>query len=1499
MSYVSGRQRALADADAAIATARADLRAQLDALDPADPAVAALTTELASWDSAARDVAAETDLLAAAADLPDLDAELALLAWLSGPVAAADLVAVVEADPVRRALSGPPLTAAAAAAVVAAVAGRRPGPSAMPAIRAAAGGDTLDVLVAFATRERLSLPAEDRPELVRDVAVLLPLRLETLFRQVGADWTMLLRIVPDEASIRRDDPDLTPTEVRLLTAMWQATYDALGAADRALSPADWLSRDLVPPAWETFCGQVSPARAAWLVGALPPSVVDDVMMVDAAGVEHPSPPNRVGGYPAEIEVWCAFSGQPPVLLATSTVDTAALVFDVVGGRALDDGTRLEQADRWWVSFEAARDVGLGLEITLPDGRGPMDIAVLYAVGLTSENPADHFRAQVNAGELATLPLGAPTNAVDGAQAASLGHGAADWRPVAARRMRAVAARELGLALAGDAEALPAVPSADGLVDLDQVLVRALWPALWGHHLRDRWGFGDQSDRLAAWAADQLRPEGPLPPVRIADQPYGLLPTSRMTSWRPAAEEGDLAACEARMLPALLALRDASASAARARGTAVGADTDGLLELLGRDAVSAGYAYRLFLPAQLWAALYNATTGVEADRFDATVRDVYRRAQEVLSRDPARFYLALGDADPLTIPLVAPTVWPPWFWEEGRVGKDGNPVPAMSVESGLAQLLDVLVRAPFFPYDAAREAWRNVLPDSLLVRLLLLSTLLSTAATVLVNQGSADPLLERPVDSSAIATRLRGLGLAWSDGDPDDHPAGFVRRLHRDGLGTLYKILVGTPGVLPQLERALRSTLDTAMHRADPWLVGMAGRRLAYLAQRPDTRFRLGVYGWVDGPMLGSPGPTTGGLLHAPSHAQALTSVILRDKAVTDRLVDPAGLDLWSMRLDSNRIRLAEEMAEEVRIGAHLYEVLGRQVERVIGSAASVRVLRSGFPLHAGQDEAGRVCSGVTALSALLSAAPPVPVSPDQLTALRALRDGLDAYGDLLVAEGVHQVVSGRADLAGAAMDAAAGLAGPPTLAFTETPLGGEGLTTTVLSAVPYVTASPDASPAVLADPSVAACLVTMTGGAASWTWSDGGGVVTLADLGLEPADTLVLSPELLGELAAFRLGAAPTSGTGPELHRRAGDLVRALGTQPALANDLSRTVPADDPAVIAALDAAILAELTDRYAALRAAAQSTVDSLAAAAGPAAATVALRSALRWGITPMVSRADRPALYAALLDGVEPQNADLLPGLAAQAAGALGARLRAAPAVGAREPIGRSIAELAAPEGQLAVLSRIPLGSLLAVSGLSGAADNDLDVDWLPIAAAVRPHVARLEAVQLSALVGPGPGLAPVSSAPGDHWRTAALAALIRRRSEPGGDPRSSLPRFVAGYGLEGVWAADPGADVAVGLVDSWGESVPRPRQATTAAFGFNAPAARPPQAILLAVPPDLSVSYGAPADTAGLIQVLAETRRLAHARAARPEDLGELLAAVPTSTLEGTGDTGIKLQGTVF
>ena len=69
-------------------------------------------------------------------------------------------------------------------------------------------------------------------------------------------------------------------------------------------------------------------------------------------------------------------------------------------------------------------------------------------------------------------------------------------------------------------------------------------------------------------------------------------------------------------------------------------------------------------------------------------------------------------------------------------------------------------------------------------------------------------------------------------------------------------------------------------------------------------------------------------------------------------------------------------------------------------------------------------------------------------------------------------------------------------------------------------------------------------------------------------------------------------------------------------------------------------------------------------------------------------------------------------------------------------------------------------------------------------------------------------------------------------------------------------------------DRFDEVVPATEQTSGAAFGFDAPAARAQQAILLAVPPALD----APLDEETLTQTLVETQELAHARMARPVDL---------------------------
>ena len=116
---------------------------------------------------------------------------------------------------------------------------------------------------------------------------------------------------------------------------------------------------------------------------------------------------------------------------------------------------------------------------------------------------------------------------------------------------------------------------------------------------------------------------------------------------------------------------------------------------------------------------------------------------------------------------------------------------------------------------------------------------------------------------------------------------------------------------------------------------------------------------------------------------------------------------------------------------------------------------------------------------------------------------------------------------------------------------------------------------------------------------------------------------------------------------------------------------------------------------------------------------------------------------------------------------------------------------------------------------------------------------------------------------------------RRRIRAGGRPRPGVA---------------PTRWVALGLVDTFSETIPSSEHTTSVAFHFDAPGARAPQAILVAVPPAVDV----PLDTATLVAIVAETRDAAHARMATPEEIDALAAALPLTMLPANSPAGVTL-----
>src|SRR5262249_44411174 len=149
--------------------------------------------------------------------------------------------------------------------------------------------------------------------------------------------------------------------------------------------------------------------AAWLVTEFPPTIENDAPVINVPLGD--AMPNRVGGLPSVLNFWVVVGGTP-VLLGTLNPKVSELTLPLP--KTMD-----EAKAGWWANWERAQEVGRGGEFRLPPGVAKNPITAIFVAGIDDLAPAEHFRAQVDAGELGILRLGDPTNSVQGAQAALL------------------------------------------------------------------------------------------------------------------------------------------------------------------------------------------------------------------------------------------------------------------------------------------------------------------------------------------------------------------------------------------------------------------------------------------------------------------------------------------------------------------------------------------------------------------------------------------------------------------------------------------------------------------------------------------------------------------------------------------------------------------------------------------------------------------------------------------------------------------------------------------------------------------------------------------------------------------------------------------------------------------------------------------------------------------------------------------------------------------------
>ena len=1273
------------------------------------------------------------------------------------------------------------------------------------------------------------------------IGVLMPVRLETRFLRDGspARWHLRVRIIPDAVSITTHDERVSTTELDAVEAMWRA------------AGGNGLESPQGHRAWQALASAVGAERAAWLARTFPPVTSADgtVTITRPGDTRDEMRAPKVMGLPPTMELWLARHGAAPSLVAQLTVRVMKVDLDLSD----PDGQQ-----PWWASFPEAVRVGLAAEIDLGTAE-PDDIDALYVVGIGGGDPGPLLGAQADSGRLGIVPAGAATNSVDGEAAVSLGD-AETWRrlvPVGPTAQAGTVA--VSKALTGAATVRGIVGGDRDHLPMNKALVGALWPALWGHSLANVWGYGSRADELGVWAAANLVPEGPLPSLRIENQPYGLLPATSLRRWRAAAGDPTI---EAQLVPLVRGLVDTWAAAAERQVRKSPVDA---LHGFVRNAAAPKYAWQYMVPTTVARALsfrFNQpVAAADLDAWWARYASATPRLDPAAS--PARQLVSVGWNHDIAMALVAP---------------DDLPAGVTLARSlsllASASIPELLAAGPTDGRRRPAARWGT----SLLTELARHSLLATAAAVARRAAGQPRVMVDPPAvelrkatETEAWAARLRPADLTRSG-----EPAVAVRRNVVSGLKALAKADAA------DLDRGLRAALETATNRLDPWATAIAWRRLQDLAAAPRT---LGVYGWVDAPRPAA-APSDNRFMLAPSPEQAALAAVLRDRALHD-----ADADRWSMQLSSDPIRGALRLADLTREGAHPIESLGQMVEAIAVRPSLIDALRKAFPSTPafpsgrGHLTTRRVCNGAAVLHAAETRADgllQLGLTSAQLTALQELAASVDALADLHVAEATYGVVRQRVARVGAASAAAAGQAPPPEFTVVQTPRTGRVVNTVAVVVLPLPAAPTGTrrTPVAIADPAVADYLDARSGSpsGAAWRWTkvdqagNPAGTVTLSDVGLRPCDTVGLGTASLREVVRHLSGAA---GLAPEQHPPGHDVVRSLATAlagvPATASDLG-----GDASNTASV------ELAQRYAGLRTAAVTAAENIRNATKPTATAAVQRTAVKrlaqWGISPLASATDDPTI-GSLRDRLT------------RGAEALERRIEQSPESldgAVMEVLASQISALAAPEGPLPIFAQIPAAAFTGLQAEPAtSAKPRLDPDWLETVATVRPALGRLEAVQLAQRVLPGgQPLRAWSNRVGDPWQTVAPQAPETEVV------RSS--RLVAAFGTPDVLPNKPvgttAGAVAVAVIDRFAETIPDAEHQNSVAFPHDLPPARAPQAVVLAVPP--AVDQGLTPDV--LVDIVAEVRALARVRMVDATQLGPAASALHLSAMPASGPAGLRL-----
>lgn len=997
------------------------------------------------------------------------------------------------------------------------------------------------------TRDMLEQDFDAEPALFStdnaDPIALLPVRIETIwwtptgevpdFEQVAQGNAVMpslrVRVYPDDVHLAHLDRQVTDSEALAATVYWQ---------------------NPTPQSWQDFLQRVRPSRAAWVARMMkPPGPSAGVIRPD-----HAARPPRTFTLPDHWR-FIGFVGGEVVVDEIGRPIPQPLPLDI-----------LDVDESWSTSWDEA--VFRGMAIELPNDFDHLDQLIVVGISAAVRDSGaaylqDLLRDHAFGTGLGFVNAGTATNNTPGSKSGwskQPTHLPPDGDPGPGERPVADAlAQALGLP---DASFLRSCSGAD---DPEPAAVAALslltWAAL-SHGFTeaaathvdvvgsgDRVGFDDESQvwrEVRDHLIGHVRSRGPLPALRIGNQPYGVLTVSSLRTWKSA--DGDITAT---VLPWLLRLRETWRAALGAVPSITvpdqaAAPDELVANVLKRQATTTGLlTQRMHGPAEtvpetppgeaptdLHLGGVAPDSALRWSRVRGSIPVVIGGLEDLgrRHRDGAlAFVSALADGHESFVDAALATAE---YFEAVRAFLSGDlsvagaqayhrswPVARADGEAPARRttFIDMPEGAGLLEGLVCVTNWAFPEPDDALGQAFMISGE--------VDQLVAD-ILDGPANPTAaqLADRRDRAAAAAELSEPLGEIAGAARQLVRIPL--------------PRITELVMEVIDVYAHRLDAWITSLASARLATMRAAVPTGIRIGAYGWVENlPRMADrvlaparPGQRAAiksqqdGYIHAPSLQQATAAAVLRSGALTR-----PGETTYDVNLNSRRSRIARWLIGGVRQGQHLGELLGYRFERALHDAGldpDLPTFREHFgaPVVAEQTEpppntaglwersaeavgARNVVDGVKLVAAGDGAADLSDDPPRMRSILSDLAGALDAVADLLLAESVHQLVAGNPLRAGLAADTLGrGNDVPDTFATLTTPHRARAVTHRLATLLPSEstgdTGWPSDDLSALA-PGIEAWVAHLLGPAARWTLARGDVTCTVDRLGLSALATVL------------------------------------------------------------------------------------------------------------------------------------------------------------------------------------------------------------------------------------------------------------------------------------------------------------------------------------------------------------------------------------------------------------